>query len=320
MSPHSVLNSQNTGNDQRRTFRSNASVAICTFRRPALLEACLESVLQQSNPFGSIEVIVIDNCVSASAKPVVSRAEAAFAGQGVPLRHVVEENSGVAFARNRALAEAEHPIICFLDDDERALPNWLANLLAPFAEHGSAVDIVAGEVEPDFGDFARPEWLEDRFLPLFSCQLGWDTKPRFLHKNEWLIEGNCAFRTSLFETHRFDTNLGRKGDTLFSSEGMIFTILRNQGAAGFFSPNARASHLIHPDRLNKKWLMKRMMFQGISDFISHRPFNCTINLEDVKVSPKSFRSINVDGLAGAELEAVSMLYYQFGYGMASNMY
>ncbi|WP_298370617.1 glycosyltransferase family 2 protein [Azospirillum sp.] len=297
--------------------RFDASVVICTFRRPAMLESCLLSLRGQINPFGTVEVIVIDNCPGASAKAVVRHAGQGFVEGAMTLRYVVEANPGVASARNRGLAEARNPVICFIDDDERALPHWLETLLAPFGN--TNIDIVAGEVEPDFGDQPRPEWLEDRFLHAYSCKLGWDTNPRLLTNDEWFIEGNCAFRKSLFSNRQFNANLGRKGDVLLSSEGSVFFDLRRKGAVAFFSPNAKTSHFIHPDRLSRKWLLKRMFYQGLSDSVAHKEFGMIAKLMNNKVSPEYLKNVDPEKYSGEYLEAMASIYYHFGYGLSENI-
>lgn len=313
-----ALCSPDSGYATRKVPRFDASVVVCTFRRPEMLESCLLSLCGQINPFGTVEVIVIDNCPGASAKAVVQQVERGFAEGMMTLRYVVEANPGVACARNRGLTEARNPIICFIDDDERALPHWLETLLAPF--ENANIDIVAGEVEPDFGDQQRPEWLEDRFLRAYSCKLGWDTNPRLLTDNEWFIEGNCAFRKSLFSNRQFNTNLGRKGDVLLSSEGAVFFDLRRKGAVAFFSPNAKTSHLIHPDRLNRKWLLKRMFYQGLSDSVAHKEFGTVAKLMDNKVSPEYLKNVDPELYSGEYLEAIAGMYYHFGYGLSENIY
>ncbi|MEI6239837.1 MAG: glycosyltransferase family 2 protein [Planctomycetia bacterium] len=294
----------------------DASIVVCTFRRPQLLRACLDSLASQANPFGAWDVVVIDNCPDGSARATVRESGGRLAEHGIEVRYVAESKSGVSHARNRGLAEARHPLICFLDDDERALSGWLTNLLEPFANLGEAVDIVAGEVDPDFGDSPRPDWLADEFLHMFSCRWGWDTKPRFLQEKEWFGEGNVAFRKRLFAGVGFDPALGRRGDALTASEGVVFTLLRQHGARAFYAPDAKVSHFIHPERLSKKWMLHRQFFQGMSDCHAHRligkpPLVSRITLELHKV-----QSVDIDTLSTKELKTYCHVYYRLGYFVA----
>ena len=70
-----------------------------------------------------LELVVADNDAEPSARETVERlaAQAPFA-----VRYVHEPISGVANARNAAVAAAEGGLIAFLDDDEEAAPGWLA--------------------------------------------------------------------------------------------------------------------------------------------------------------------------------------------------
>lgn len=293
------------------------SVAVCTYRRPQLLDLCLASLAEQAAA-GPHEVLVIDNGPQQEARPVVERWRQVFAGHGTGLRHVAEDRTGVAFARNRGVAEAAAPLVAFIDDDEQALPGWLEGLTAPFAD--PAVDMVAGEVDPDFAGHPRPDWLTDGLLHVFSCRWGWDTESRFLKPSEWFGEGNCAFRKRLLGGRGFPTDVGRSGDGLMSSEGMLFTSLRAGGATVYYVPGARVSHHIHPDRLDKAWVLRRMFFQGTSDYIAHRRYGLNKLPQDFSFSLGKLMALDVQALDPASLQAMAGLYYQLGYAAASNMY
>ncbi|KAA0577852.1 glycosyltransferase family 2 protein [Azospirillum sp. B21] len=306
-----------------------ASIVVCTHRRPELLGACLDSLIGQRVGGGSPdlvhgipgihEILVIDNSALAEGRPVVESRQAAFALRGVPLRHVLEERPGVSFARNRGVAEAAGELIVFIDDDERACDGWLERLLEPFHRLGDAVGIVAGEVEPDFGALPRPGWLADDMMHFFSCRWGWDSEARFLRENEWFGEGNCAFRKRLMDGRCFPTDLGRKGDGLLTNEGIVFMQMRNAGAATYYVPAATVSHFIHPDRLNRRWLMRRMFHQGVSNRLTQRRYGMEEQRCDFNVNLADLAALDVEGLEGDGLRAVIRLYYQLGYATAVAM-
>ncbi|WP_372400658.1 glycosyltransferase family A protein (plasmid) [Azospirillum sp. HJ39] len=300
-----------------------ASVVICTHRRPGLLDACLGSLIGQRVPgdAGTVthEILVIDNSTLAEGRPVAEGWQAAFDRQGVPLRYILEEQPGVGFARNRGVAEAAGALIAFIDDDERACDGWLERLLDPFHRLGDAVDIVAGEVEPDFGELSRPAWLADDLLHFFSCRWGWDSDSRFLHEKEWFGEGNCAFRKRLLNGRSFPTDLGRKGDGLLSNEGVVFLELRAAGAATYYVPSATVSHFIHPERLSRRWVMRRMFYNGVSDRLTQRRYGMAEQRWDFNVNLAKLADLDVESLEGEGLRAVIRLYYQLGYASASGM-
>ncbi|CAO3361445.1 Glycosyl transferase, group 2 family protein [Azospirillum palustre] len=294
-----------------------ASIVICTYRRPELLDACLASLLNQQLPDGFHEILVVDNSTGCEARPVVERWQPFFTLRRTPLRHLLEERSGVAFARNRGVAEAVSPLIVFIDDDETACDGWLDQMTEPFRRFGDGVDIVAGEVEPDFGDQPRPDWLSDDLLQFFSCRWGWDTQPRFLQLSEWFGEGNCAFRKALMTGRQFPTDMGRKSGGLMSNEGVIFHDMRREGAKAYYLPSTFVLHHIHSDRLNRSWLMRRMFFQGVSNRKTVDRMGVSVPQADFMLNLAKLATLNVDTLEGESIRAVAGLYHQIGYAMGS---
>jgi mycofactocin glycosyltransferase len=89
---------------------------------------------------GQLRVIVVDDC---SADPAAIARVAAGAGARVVRRSV---NGGPGAARNTGLAEAETPLVAFLDSDCVPGPGWLDALLPHFAD--PAVGAVAPRIVP----------------------------------------------------------------------------------------------------------------------------------------------------------------------------
>src|SRR5579862_9670819 len=99
------------------------SVTIQTYNRAAELRRTLES-LARIDRTGATEheVIVIDNNSSDHTREVVEAFHEAFAGL---LRYIREPRQGLSHARQRAVAEARHEIVAFLDDDVDVDAHWL---------------------------------------------------------------------------------------------------------------------------------------------------------------------------------------------------
>jgi glycosyltransferase involved in cell wall biosynthesis len=107
----------NVAPDQENTSPA-VSAALCTHDRPGQLRRALQSLCDQTR--GPDEVLVIDSCPTGSSTREMIVAE--FPG----VRYCLEDRPGVGFARDRALREARHPIVAFLDDDAVAGPDWIA--------------------------------------------------------------------------------------------------------------------------------------------------------------------------------------------------
>ncbi len=120
------------------TRSPSLTIAICTHDRPALLERALESVVGQVA--APDEILVVDNAPSRDVTRQLVR------GRFPAVRYVAEPVPGLDFARNRALAEAHGDIVCFLDDDAVAAPDWADALRRNFAD--PTVLICTGRIEP----------------------------------------------------------------------------------------------------------------------------------------------------------------------------
>lgn len=106
------------------TAGASVTVAVCTRGRPELLAGCLDRL--QSVLRSGQHALVVHNAVADDGSEAVLRRA------GVPW--VREPCPGLDRARNRALHEASTEVVAFLDDDARPEPDWLAELVAPFAD------------------------------------------------------------------------------------------------------------------------------------------------------------------------------------------
>lgn len=101
------------------------SVIIPTHRRPVLLKAALQSVLDQT--FQDFEIVVVDDASRDNTEEVVR-------SFGDPrIRYLAHQsNWRVAAARNTGVLNSSGEIIAFLDDDDEWLPEKLERQIAVF--------------------------------------------------------------------------------------------------------------------------------------------------------------------------------------------
>ncbi|MFN8536632.1 MAG: glycosyltransferase [Thermomicrobiales bacterium] len=103
------------------------SVVIPTYNRWDKLRRVLDGYREQSIPAADFEVLVCDD---GSTDETPDRVRAYAQDTPYTLRHLRQENSGPATARNRGLRAAEAPVVVLTDDDCVPRADFLARHLA----------------------------------------------------------------------------------------------------------------------------------------------------------------------------------------------
>ncbi len=109
---------------QTHSVTPTATVAVCTRDRTEDLRRCLDALMRMPDD-GQQEFIVVDNSPSTDATRLLVRAYDR-------VHYVREDRRGLNAARNRALREARHEVVAFIDDDAVPDPAWLRALLLNF--------------------------------------------------------------------------------------------------------------------------------------------------------------------------------------------
>lgn len=100
----------------------SVTIAVCTRDRPEDLRNCLNGL---THLLGCDEILVVDN------RPM-SDATFKLAQSYPQVRYVREDRPGLNVARNRAICEARHDIVAFIDDDAIPDPMWLKTVRKGF--------------------------------------------------------------------------------------------------------------------------------------------------------------------------------------------
>lgn len=222
------------------------SVVIPTFRRPDGLRRAVESALAQEGA-PDFEVIVVDNAPEGGA-------DRALAGiKDARLTLIAEPNPGVATARNAGWAAASAPRIAFLDDDEEALPGWLAALDTALTDLGAdivfgPIDTVLPETAPaahrDFlkGFFARTGPAEDAVLDDYhGCG------------NSMIAREGLSLTAAPFDA---------KADQLGGEDDLLFAMLKHKGARFGWAARARVLEYVPESRARLRYALARGFAYG----------------------------------------------------------
>ena len=230
------------------------SVCIATYRRLDRLEALLSDLTRQQ--LLPREVVVVDNDAVGSAKPVIDRV--LQAKPPFPIHYAIQPQKNISITRNRTVELAGCEWLAFVDDDERAPPEWLAGLMAALVNHKA--DGVLGPVDPVVPDDA-PSWIRrGRFYDFPRMATGEVVPPNRLRF------GNVLLRASPVKAMErpFDPAYGNTG----GEDGDLLARLALDGVRIVWCDEAIVHEPVEKSRLSLRWLLRRSL-RGGQDFARH---------------------------------------------------
>jgi glycosyltransferase involved in cell wall biosynthesis len=241
------------------------TVAIQTYNRSAILAETLKSLCDLCCPEATeYEILVVDNSSTDGTPQVIQEYRHVLAPR---LRSVFEPRQGLSHARNRALQEAKGDIVSFIDDDVIVHPDWLKAVAAAFEEHAAAV--VGGRSYLIFQS-ERPAWLPEPY-EFYLSRL--DYGDRVIVGTDRDLYGlNFSVRRDMaLQVGGFNPDLGRCGLVSFHSgeESDLLRRIRACGGAVVYEPRAIVGHIVLPERLTRKWFLRRAFAAGFDTEILH---------------------------------------------------
>jgi len=236
------------------------SVVVCTHateRFPDLVDA-VESI--QSQQYDRVETVIVCD----GNDDLCARIDRRFGDDPNVRIHCNETNRGVSYSRTRGAELASGRVVCFMDDDAVARPDWIERLVAVYEE----TDAVA------VGGRMAGQWLsgEPWYLPAEFYWLVGVTHRGFAAGGEEVrntYESNISFRRSVFlDLGGFDTSFGPTAGSYSHSEGAeIGTRLEQAYDSGvIYEPDAVVEHKVFPYRTTLRWLFEKSLQQGASKY------------------------------------------------------
>lgn len=243
---------------------ASISFIICTYNRADYLDGTLKTLVQSAKG-QPVEILVVDNNSSDQTRRVCKNftAEAEEISSDPPLHYILETNQGLSYARNRGIAEANAPVIIFLDDDI-TVPNAFTGSWLSFFDGHPEARAAGGKIHVQFDD-PRPKWMSHFLLPLLGHHDHGDSIKLYSNKN-YPFGGNMAFKASIFDEYgTFNTELGRIGSDLKASEEKeFFERLQRDNIKIYFVPEALLFHRVNSFRLTKDYIRRQAVGLGQS--------------------------------------------------------
>ncbi len=209
---------------------------------------------QQTNDLFNVQIIVIDNDFSGSAKELVKHISEEIE---MKINYDVEPERSIPAARNHALMLASGNYIAIIDDDEFPSNDWLLKLYQ--AINTFDADGALGPVLSYF-EQKPPDWLiKGKFCerPIYrtGTLLSWyQTRT-----------GNVLLKRRVIDEHglKFDLKWKTSG-----SDRAFFKEAIEHGYKFIFVAEAPVYEIVPPERWEKGYFVKRAIVHGYNSYIN----------------------------------------------------
>ena len=235
---------------------TSISVVICayTLDRWSDLVASVRSVQAQTRAVREVLLVIDHNDALLARAQAELPGVAVLANSGPP---------GLSGARNSGVGEAVGDIVVFLDDDARAEPGWLQNLVAPYSDE--LVAATGGSAQPAW-DTPRPGWFPPEFDWVVGCSYqGLPTQAADVRN---ALGCNMSFRRSIvLEAGGFRTDIGRLGTLPVGCEETELSLRIRASSPSrriVYVPAAAVRHRVPGTRSTWRYFRERCYQEGRS--------------------------------------------------------
>lgn len=218
------IDSQNSGD-----FPS-ATVIVPIFNGEADLPDLIECLQAQTYPPGQVEYLLVDNASRDRTAAIIRSAAEAAQAQGLNLCYLSETEIQSSYAaRNQGIRAGTGEILAFTDADCRPHPNWLQELVQPFAD--PEVGLVAGAIQALPGKTLIEQYTTHRQILSNERALAHDFRP-FGQTANLAVRRQVLVEVGLFRSH-----LASGGDADFCWRVLDQTPWKIE-----FAPEAKVQH------------------------------------------------------------------------------
>ncbi|WP_298298086.1 glycosyltransferase [Hydrotalea sp.] len=230
------------------------SVVICTYNRAAYIAAALESLIAQTIAKSSFEVIVANNNSTDNTELICKHFIAAHPDYA--LHFLNEPKQGASFARNTGAALAKGDLLCFMDDDAIAAPDYLEKIIDFFTTHPDAGGL-GGRIIPKYIP-EEPKWMS-YYVSSLVGNFDYNKNICVFQPGKYPLESNMIIKKADFKAiGGFNENLpGVVGTIRIGGEGKeLFYRLQAIGKKIYYHPGIIVQHVVEVNKLTKEYMYR----------------------------------------------------------------
>ncbi|MBE9038748.1 hormogonium polysaccharide biosynthesis glycosyltransferase HpsE [aff. Roholtiella sp. LEGE 12411] len=261
------------------------TVAIPTYNGESRLPELLERLQNQIDTENlTWEIIVVDNNSTDSTAKVVQTFQQNWQCP-YPLKYCFEARQGAAYARKRAVEEAQGKFIGFLDDDNYPVSSWVATAYA-FGQKYPKAGAYASQIHPDW-EVEPPENFQ-RIAPFLAITergdlpLLYEPTKKLLPPSAGLVVRREAWLESVPNKSILTGRIN--GNMLTSEDLEMLSYIQKSGWEIWYNPEMEIYHRIPSFRLQKAYLVPFFRGIGLSRYVTrmvnikpiYRPAACLV--------------------------------------------
>ncbi|MEN9598550.1 MAG: hypothetical protein RL596_861 [Bacteroidota bacterium] len=213
-----------------------------------------DSLLHQSLVTTNFEVIIVNNNSTDNTETICLNYIDTH--PSLQITYLNEPEQGASFARNTGAAIAKGALLCFMDDDAIAYPNYLETIIH-FFESTPTAGGLGGRIIPRYIP-AEPNWMS-HFVSSLVGNFDYNKTIIVFSENKYPLESNMIIRKQDFElVNGFNTDLpGVKGTLRIGGEGKEFFFkLKALGRIIYYHPNVIVEHVVETAKLTPEYMYR----------------------------------------------------------------
>jgi len=230
------------------------SIVICTYNRAQYLPDALDSLHHQTIDKQLYEIIVVNNNSTDNTAEVCEAYIKKY--RDLSITYLLETKQGASFSSFRGAAIAKGELLCFMDDDAIAYPDYVEKIIRFFDQTPDAGGL-GGRIIPRYIP-AEPKWMS-HFVSSLVGNFDYSKEVVVFSENKYPLESNMIIRKKDFEAvGGFNINLpGVQGTLRIGGEGKEFFFkLKALGRIIYYNPQVIVEHVVETQKLTPEYMYR----------------------------------------------------------------